>query len=895
MGPLRVVAAQAPRVVTITQPGDIISPIGDQGLAHNGASGDVGEGAANAIDGTLAKYYNRSRYELHYRGSGFTVTPKVGVSVVTSIAITSGNDKPDRDPTSFSLFGSNDGGRTFDPIVENLAIGPFSGRGVAQTVTFANDIGYTTYKLIFPTVNGGIDMQVAEADLRGVPGPGTGKPRAHKPLPPVIVPAFNPETQLDKFDVTWDTQSESSKGSMPIGNGDIGANVWVEPSGDIVFYVSKTDAWGDNVYGPWGLPKVGRVRVKFSPNPFASGAKFRQSLNLRTASVNIDGSNGADRANVKLWIDANRPVIHMSGTAKMATTLSVNIDTYRTTPANELRADTIFPATKTEVAWCYRNGNTRIPELVGRTFGAVIRGDGIAPTSNTTLVSTAPSLNFDAQIVALTAQTDTTDAWRMKADALVKTGAAIAPDKAYAAHVAWWKEFWNRSWVYVTGDSDADKVTAEWFRQRYISACAGRGAYPIKFNGSIFTSDYTLTHRNQTTGVVTKEEVNGDYRNWGGQYWFQNTRPMYWPMLAAGDFDTMQALFSMYRNKIDATEKLVKQYYGHAGAYFAETSPFWPEIPNIPPDAKGNYTKHYFTPILELSAMMLDYYDYTKDAKFAAATLLPVADSGVTFFENHFGRDAAGKIDLSPDNAIEMYWAVRNPAPDIAGLTYVLNGLIRLPPSLTTPAQRDHWRAVLSLVPPLPKTTTNGVTSLAYFESATDPSAHNGENPELYAIYPFRLYGVGKPDLALARDTFRTRRCVGSRCWSQDGVQAAYLGLPDIAQRDVILNFDNSSKDTQLRFPTFWGPFHDYSPDEDNGGNGLHTLQLMLMQTDGDKIIVLPAWPTDWTASFKLHAAGNTIVEGAVANGSLTRLDVTPKSRRKDVYRVTADGSLAQM
>ena len=52
---------------------------------------------------------------------------------------------------------------------------------------------------------------------------------------------------------------------MPLGNGDVGLNVWVEKSGDLVFYISKTDAWSDNVGASKGLPKVGRVRVKLSP------------------------------------------------------------------------------------------------------------------------------------------------------------------------------------------------------------------------------------------------------------------------------------------------------------------------------------------------------------------------------------------------------------------------------------------------------------------------------------------------------------------------------------------------------------------------------------------------------------------------------------------------------
>ena len=47
----------------------------------------------------------------------------------------------------------------------------------------------------------------------------------------------------DPYNVIWDSPSKDYNGSMPIGNGDLAANVWVEPSGDLVFYVSKSDSW----------------------------------------------------------------------------------------------------------------------------------------------------------------------------------------------------------------------------------------------------------------------------------------------------------------------------------------------------------------------------------------------------------------------------------------------------------------------------------------------------------------------------------------------------------------------------------------------------------------------------------------------------------------------------
>jgi len=42
--------------------------------------------------------------------------------------------------------------------------------------------------------------------------------------------------QLDAYNVVWDSPSQDCHGFMPIGNGDLAANVWLEPTGDLVFY-----------------------------------------------------------------------------------------------------------------------------------------------------------------------------------------------------------------------------------------------------------------------------------------------------------------------------------------------------------------------------------------------------------------------------------------------------------------------------------------------------------------------------------------------------------------------------------------------------------------------------------------------------------------------------------
>ena len=46
-------------------------------------------------------------------------------------------------------------------------------------------------------------------------------------------------------DVTWTALGYNENDSMPIGNGDLAANVWTEQNGDLVLLVSKSDAWSE--------------------------------------------------------------------------------------------------------------------------------------------------------------------------------------------------------------------------------------------------------------------------------------------------------------------------------------------------------------------------------------------------------------------------------------------------------------------------------------------------------------------------------------------------------------------------------------------------------------------------------------------------------------------------
>ncbi|HUH47390.1 MAG TPA: hypothetical protein VLZ54_09570, partial [Arenibacter sp.] len=162
----------------------------------------------------------------------------------------------------------------------------------------------------------------------------------------------------------------------------------------------------------------------------------------------------------------------------------------------------------------------------------------------------------------------------------------------------------------------------------------------------------------------------------------------------------------------------------------------------------------------------------------------------------------------------------------------------------------------------------------------------NVENPELYAVFPFRLYGIGNPDLEYGKNALEHRWDKGNSGWRQDDIFMAYLGLTEQARENLVERSKNYDKNS--RFPAFWGPNYDWTPDQTHGGVLMKAFQSMLMQVDpySKKIYLHPAWPKEWNAEFKLHAPYNTLIEGSIINGKVTDLKVTPSSRKEDIIIV---------
>jgi len=251
----------------------------------------------------------------------------------------------------------------------------------------------------------------------------------------------------------------------------------------------------------------------------------------------------------------------------------------------------------------------------------------------------------------------------------------------------------------------------------------------------------------------------------------------------------------------------------------------------------------------------------------------PMIRSCLLFFDEHYQYlanqrgakklDGNGKLVLYPGSGGETFKGAYNSTSTIAALRIVAEAM-----------------GDTTLLKRLPEITVR--------DGMIQPALHyervqNVETTQLYPVFPWRIYGVGRPDLEIARNTYKNdslavkfRSHIG---WKQDMIWAACLGMSDEAVRLMQLKMGNGPH----RFPAFWGPGFDWTPDHNWGGSGMIGMQEMLLQEVDDKIYLFPAWPRDKDVHFRLHASGNTIVEAKLKDGKITDVRVTPAKRLADI------------
>lgn len=365
---------------------------------------------------------------------------------------------------------------------------------------------------------------------------------------------------IDNYNTTWNEPGVGQWESMPIGNGDFTANVWLQNidndtnkyNYDLWFSFSKSDSYdltGQRL-------KMIQLKLSFDPPISNSSANtFTQILYVSNGTIAIN----TDDYNIFTWVDVNSNNLYVEtstvGNKINSYTMSAEIVSWRlqqnfqaenATGDNFCYNPNLVPIipdvilqhgcndANDSLIFYHRNeweqgisqyewmmNEQKLGDLIEElpdpyynvTFGGLLNLPDSKLSATNKLFATYTSssiVSFDVLVL----QSDTLNQW-INALCSKSDNDHHNIEKIKELHANWWYSFWNRSSVELY-QSDTFLVGLLYNHQRYLDALDGRGMNKsIKFNGQSFYIDVG----------------NGpDYKKWGKLYvctlvnytWFQN-------------------------------------------------------------------------------------------------------------------------------------------------------------------------------------------------------------------------------------------------------------------------------------------------------------------------------------------------------------------------------------
>lgn len=730
---------------------------------------------------------------------------------------------------------------------------------------------------------------------------------------------------------------------LPIGNGRVGTLVWTTP-GAIELQVNRVDVFavnrrtaGAHFPGPTDYGGgCARVSIAVGGEPFHAGPHFAQQLSLTDARCEVRG----EQVRAACWVAAEDDilVVELTDERDPPQPIKLKLAMWRE-PEVKTGAHT--------ATYSWRGGNGRVS--VVQTFREATHfcASAVAVASTG---SDAQILDADAKArilrlppargsrTVLIASAATTDE---RADPVAEAQRILAgmaaPEaiaKAKERHRRWWEGFWSRTFVKINSpDGRGEQAARDRELFLYHMACTSRGAFPPKWNGSIFLTD-------------------GDARDWGAQFWLWTTEMLYWPLHAADASDLAEPFFEMYRKALPAMATAARQRWNADGFFLPETMPFDgpAELPenlvaeyrqrllhepagaavsqrlahccsydwhleastNRPDPAFGGYSwiSHVASSGAELAVHAWWRYRYTGDEAWLRSHAYPLLRGTVEFYRSLARRGEDKLWHIHGTNAHEDFWGVTDSIMDLAAIRGTVPLAIRAAEILGEDADpRSQWKTFLSELAPYPmgadpraKALTGGVLAddaWAAGHLGAVNGSHNPEDVQLTPVFPFEDWTPETRDPAMDAVARRTLTLAPRHRTVLDG-----QGLNTAIRSPIAAVRAGAGEDLPTildRYRVAFAPlangfslFEQITPDYqahsvEHLGLLTMVLQDALLQSvaprpgEPEVIAVFPAWPRAWDAEFRLLARGGFMVSASIRGGDVQYVEI--ESRRGETCR----------
>ncbi len=434
-------------------------------------------------------------------------------------------------------------------------------------------------------------------------------------------------------------------------------------------------------------------------------------------------------------------------------------------------------------------------------------------------------------------------------------------DKALETHLNWWKNYWDKSAL-----SLPDKlIEKNWNLNAYLLAsCSKKGKLPMPLQG-VWTAD------------------NGCLPPWKGDYHHDlNTQMSYTSYLKANRLEQGECFIDFLLDKAQAGRSFAKEFYGVDGLCL-------PSVMDVEGNALGGWCQYAMSPTnqLWLCSIMARHFYYTQDKDYLIK-IYPYCLEVGEFILNML-KEVGGKYKLELSTSPEIHdnslsaWLEPNSNYDLALMRAFCLDMIKLSKALNKLDEVSIWQNHLNKFDSIAIDKEN-VLMLSPAESPYESHRHHSH---CMAIYPLRTMKYdNEKDKIVIDATIKNLEKFGIRNWV--GYSFGWMAQLYAIQR-------NGDKSLEM-LTQFFKYFCTNNGFHSNGDYRFKTacamrcrlftleanflamdaVEEMLLYSEEDKTVFLPAVPTDWKElSFdKLRGFGGVLYSLKAQNGVITYLRI---------------------
>jgi len=721
---------------------------------------------------------------------------------------------------------------------------------------------------------------------------------------------------------------------IPLGNGRMGTLVWTTP-GSVEFQINRVDVFtvnrhtagahfpGQTDYGGGSA----RVSIAVCGEPFRPGPHFSQWLSMADARCEVRGEG----VRIACWVAAEDDVLVVEVTDEHESPqpIKVQLTMWREPEVNNGGHTATY-------TWCRGKGHVTIVQTFREAehfctsavavMSTAVNAQILEADATSRILRLPPARGSHVVLIASAASMDErSDTGAVAERILAAIAAPQAVAKAEARHRCWWREFWGRTCVRITSpDGHGEQAARDRELFLYHMVCTSRGAYPPKWNGSIFLTD-------------------GDARDWGTQFWLWTMEMLYWPLHAADACDLTEPFFEMYRQALPTMATAARQRWDANGFFLPETMPFDGPV-ELPTDLVTEYRQrflhdpagasvsqrlasccsydwhleastsrpdpafagyswisHVASSGAELAVHAWWRYRYTGDHVWLATHAYPFLRGVVEFYRSLACRGDDGFWHIHGTNAHEDFWGVTDSIMDMAAIRGTVPLAIRAAEMLGEDTDlRGTWREFLAQLAPYPmgadpraRALTGGVLAddawAAGLQGKVDGS-HNAEDVQLTPIFPFEDWTLETHDAAMDTVARRTlalaprHRAVLGGAMLPTAIRSPIAAVRAGAGEElpaILESYRAAFAPLQNGFSLFEQITPGYQAHSiEHLGLLTMILQEALLQSvsprpsEPEVIRVFPAWPRAWDAEFRLLARGGFLVTAVIHGGEIQTVEI---------------------